>query len=171
MKPKTDFIFRRQLWYSFWKIKVGAKAVMKEIAKYTGCFVCGDNNEFGLKAKFYYKDGKAISECIARKHYEGYHNVYHGGITSTLLDEVMIKALLAQGIYVVTAEMTVKFHKMVEIGQKLLFEGKLERQKGRLYFTSGEAKTPEGKVVASATGKYLKVNEETREMLIESLER
>ncbi len=144
---------------------------MKEIAKYSGCFVCGDNNEFGLKAKFYYKDNKAITEWTARKHFEGYHNVYHGGITSTLLDEVMIKALLARDIYVVTVEMTIKFHKIVNIGQKLLFEGKLERQKGRLYFTSGEAKTSEGEVVASATGKYLQVNEETRELLLESLER
>ncbi len=144
---------------------------MKEIAKYSGCFICGDRNEFGLKAKFYFADGKAFTECVANRHYEGYKNIYHGGITSALLDEVMIKALLARDIYAMTVEMTVKFHKMVETGQQLHFQGELEKSKGRLYLTRGEARTSEGDLVASATGKYIAVKENVKTKLMESLER
>jgi uncharacterized protein (TIGR00369 family) len=144
---------------------------MKEIAKYSGCFVCGEKNSIGLKARFYFDDGRAVTELKADKQYEGYLNVFHGGITSTLLDEVMIKALLAQGYYTMTVELNIRFLKAVRTGQKLYFQGVLEKSKGRLFFTRGEARTEEGEIVASATGKYLKVNDELKIELLKSLER
>jgi uncharacterized protein (TIGR00369 family) len=143
---------------------------MQEIVKYSGCFVCGTRNDYGLKAKFFFKDGKAVTECSARREYEGYQDVFHGGITSTLLDEVMIKALLAQGIYAMTVEMNVKFRKIVRTGQKLHFEGELVRQRGRLYFTAGQVCTEDGDIAASATGKYLQVNDRLKSELLRSLE-
>jgi len=143
---------------------------MKEIARYSGCFVCGENNDCGLKVKFYYRDKKAYAEYATSRRFEGYQNVFHGGITSTLLDEVMIKALLAQNIMAMTVEMTVKFHKLVKIGEKLFLEGELEKQKGRLLLTSGRAMLADGEVVASATGKYLIVDENLKSELLKSLE-
>ncbi len=143
---------------------------MQEIARYSGCFICGQDNLCGLKARFYYIDGKAVTECVAEMQFEGYRRVYHGGITAALLDEVMIKALLAQDIFAMTVEMTVRYHQMVETGQKLLFEGRLEKSKGRLYLTVGEARTSEGVLVASAEGKYLEVKENIKAKLLESLE-
>lgn len=143
---------------------------MKEIARYSGCFVCGDNNDYGLKAKFYFKNDAAVTECTAQKRFEGYYNVYHGGITATLLDEVMIKGLLARDIFAMTVEINIKYHKLVSIGQKLFFEGKLDQKKGRLYLTTGQVKTENGDVVASATGKYLEVKSRLKEELLKSLE-
>jgi acyl-coenzyme A thioesterase PaaI-like protein len=143
---------------------------VKEILKYSGCFVCGEDNECGLKAKFYFDDGRAVTECIAERRYEGYFNIYHGGITATLLDEVMIKALLAKDIYAMTVELTVKYRKLVKTGQKLTFEGRLERQKGRLYLTTGEARIESGEVVASAAGKYIEVKPDLKSELMKSLE-
>lgn len=143
---------------------------MKEIAKYSGCFVCGENNEYGLQVKFFFNDGRATAECTARKQFEGYHNVFHGGITSTLLDEVMIKALLAQDIYAMTVELTVKFLRLVKTGERLYFEGELERRKGRLIFTRGEAHRENGEIIATATGKYLEVNDNLKSDLLKSLE-
>ena len=143
----------------------------KEIARYSRCFVCGEKNDIGLKAKFFLKDGKAVTEYVTDERFEGYQNVFHGGIISTLLDEVMIKALLAREIYSMTVEMTVKFHKIVNTGEKLFFEGELARQKGRLIFAKGSAKNEDGKIVASATGKYFKVNENLKKELLKSLEK
>ncbi|MCP4704718.1 MAG: PaaI family thioesterase [candidate division Zixibacteria bacterium] len=143
---------------------------MKEVAKYSGCFVCGEDNEIGLKAKFYHKDGKAITEYIANKRFEGYKDVFHGGILSTLLDEVMIKALIGLEIFTMTVEMTIKFHKIVKIGEKLLFEGEIDHQKSRMVYTKGVAKNEKGEIVATATGKYLKVNDKLKAELNKSLE-
>jgi acyl-coenzyme A thioesterase PaaI-like protein len=143
---------------------------MQEIVKYSGCFICGDNNDIGLKARFYFDGDKAYTETVAERRFEGYADIYHGGITSALLDEVMIKALLARDIYVMTVELTVRFRKPVYIGQKLLFEGALEKRQGRLYITTGEVRTGEGEVVATGSGKYIEVKANMKEQLQKSLE-
>lgn len=144
---------------------------MKEIAKYSGCFICGDQNQIGLKAKFFFSDGRAVTEYIAEKKFEGYFDIFHGGITSALLDEVMIKALLATGIYAMTVELNVRFLKAVHIGEKLKFEGFVEKSKRRLYFTRGEVKAESGEIVARASGKYLRVNDKLKFELSRSLKR
>lgn len=143
---------------------------MKEIAKYSGCFICGEKNSIGLKSRFYFTGEKAITDVVAEKQYEGYLGIYHGGITAALLDEVMIKALLAREIYALTVELTVRFQKAIRIGQKLHFEGYLELQKGRLFETRGKVMVESGDVVASASGKYLRVDGDMRMELMESLE-
>jgi len=143
---------------------------MKEVAKYSGCFVCGEDNEIGLKAKFFHENGRAVTEYITSRKFEGYKDVFHGGIISTLLDEVMIKALIGLNIFTMTVEMTVKFHKIVKIGERLTFEGEIDKQKSRMVFTKGTAKNEKGEKVASATGKYLIVNEKLKEELNRSLE-
>ncbi len=144
---------------------------MEEIAKYSGCFVCGADNECGLKARFYFDGDKAATEYAAERRFEGYHDIFHGGITAALMDEVMIKALLAQEIFVMTVELSVKYIKAIYIGQKITFEGRLEKGRGKLYITSGKAINDRGEVVAEATGKYLKVGREMNTKLKESLDR
>ncbi len=144
---------------------------MKEVARYTGCFVCGDRNDFGLRAKFYFDGAKAIAEYTAGRNFEGYSGVLHGGIIAALLDEVMIKALLAGEIFAMTVELNVRFHQAVLIGQKLKLEGIIVEQNGRLYQTTGSIKLENGEIVASSTGKYLKVRDKMKIKLLESLER
>ena len=143
---------------------------MKEIPEYRGCFVCGMKNEAGLKARFQYDGEQALTDVTAEIRFEGYKGIYHGGIISTLLDEVMIKAILAQDRVAVTAEMTVKFHQTVRTGEKLSFTGKVIRSKGRVFFTKGSARGEEGQLCASATGKYVEVKEKVRNELLSSLE-
>lgn len=144
---------------------------MNEIARYSGCFVCGQENVCGLKARFYFDNDRAVTEYVAERRFEGYHDIFHGGITATLMDEVMIKALLAQKVYVMTVELTVKFVKAIYIGQKIIFEGRLEKGRGRLFITSGKALNEKGEIVAEATGKYLEVGQELSNKLMESLDR
>lgn len=144
---------------------------MKEIVKYSRCFVCGDQNAHGLKARFFFDGEKATTTIAADKTFEGYHGIYHGGIIATLLDEVMIKAILADEIYAVTAEMTVRYHKPVEVGDQLHFSGRVVKSKGRMYFTEGEVVGDDGAKYASATGKYIKARPDMEARLVESLDR
>jgi acyl-coenzyme A thioesterase PaaI-like protein len=143
---------------------------MREVAKYKGCFVCGDDNQCGLKAHFYFDGVKVTTECEAERRFEGYANIYHGGITAALLDEVMIKALLAKEIFAMTVELTVRFHKAILIGQKLFLEGQLELQNGRLYIAKGKVRLENGEIAATAEGRYLKVKDEMKEQLLKSLD-
>ena len=143
---------------------------MKEVLKYPGCFVCGDLNQSGLKARFFYDGDRAICEVKADVRFEGYRGIYHGGIIATLLDEVMIKAILAVDSYAVTAEMTVRYRAPVRIGDQLRFVGTVVRRKGRVFLTEGEATVGPDQVVATATGKYIEARPEMREVLLQSIE-
>ena len=143
---------------------------MKEVLSYPGCFVCGGKNLHGLKAKFLYDGEKAFTEFIATESFEGYKGIFHGGIVASLLDEVMIKAILARDIFAVTAEMTVRYHHPIRTGERTRFVGKVVDAKGRLYSTEGEAVGEDGTVYASATGRYLEAKPELKNELLQSLE-
>ena len=101
------------------------QCVMKEVLRYPNCFVCGDLNPGGLKAKFFFDGQKAYTEITTDSRFEGYKGIYHGGVLSSLLDEIMIKAILANERFAVTAEMTVRFLLPVKIGEKLSITGSL----------------------------------------------
>ena len=143
---------------------------MKEIVKYSGCFICGGENDHGVKARFFFDGEKAVSEVTADEIFEGYRGIYHGGVISALLDEVMIKAILAQDVYAVTAEITVKFIRPVKTGERVKLTGKVTANKGRLYFTEGQAVDPEGKPFATATGKYIEARPDLKKILVQSID-
>ncbi len=145
---------------------------MKEIARYSHCFVCGDQNEVGLKAKFHFDESerKAVCSIIADEDYAGYKSIFHGGITATLLDEIMIKSMLAEGQFVVTAEMTVKFKSPVFTGETIRFEGWKTGQHGPLFLAAGKAVNQRGEVVAEAYGKYIRPGSGLADRLRESVE-
>jgi len=142
---------------------------MKEIVKYRHCFVCGDENHHGLQAKFYFDGTRAISRITATEMFEGYRGIYHGGILSAMLDEVMIKAILAEDIYAVTAELTVRFLKPVIVGCELEFTGRVTETKGRMYLTEGEVRDTDGNCYATATAKYIRAKPDLQAKLEESV--
>ena len=144
---------------------------MKEIVKYANCFVCGDKNDTGIKARFFFDGQQAICEVVAAENLEGYAGIYHGGIIATLLDEVMIKAILAGDHIAVTAEITVRYHKPVKVGQKLKFIGRIRKNRGRVFLTEGEVRGEDGRIVASASGKYVEAKAELKKILVRSIDR
>jgi len=81
---------------------------MREIAKYSGCFVCGDENPNGLQVRFFTDGEEAVAECTADPQFQGYKSIFHGGVVSAILDEIMAKAILAQEIYPLTAVLTAR---------------------------------------------------------------
>ena len=143
---------------------------MKEIVKYSRCFVCGDQNEHGLRARFFEDGDQVITDLVTEPSFEGYRGIYHGGIISTLLDEVMIKAILARDILAVTGEITVRFRQPIGIGVRLRLAGRIVRVKKRVYVTEGEAVGEDGTVFATAKGSYIEAPPELRSTLAESLE-
>lgn len=128
---------------------------MEEIVKYSGCFVCGDQNPHGLRIAFYSDNDEAVAAYVADGRYQGYKGIFHGGLVSTLLDEIMAKAVLARKRYCMTVEMTVRFRKAIPVGTPLRLVGRVTGDRGRLLETSGEIIGDDGTIFASATGKYL----------------
>ncbi|MBU8934196.1 MAG: PaaI family thioesterase [candidate division Zixibacteria bacterium] len=143
---------------------------MKEVAKYSHCFVCGDKNPDGLGARFFYDGSQVVTRVKATEQFEGYRGIYHGGLIATLLDEVMIKAVLAIDRFAVTAEMTVRFIQPVRVGDELTFSGRVVKSKGRVFLTEGEVRNDADEIYATATGKYIEAGEGLREDLMKSID-
>jgi len=52
------------------------------------CFGCAPSNKFGLQMQFYDEGDETVCEWQPKSHFQGYGNILHGGIISTLMDEV-----------------------------------------------------------------------------------
>ncbi len=160
--------------FFYWVVDDGACVAyvfaMKEIAKYSGCFVCGDDNDHGIKARFFWDGETATTESMAYAQFEGYKGIFHGGVLSTLLDEVMVKAIIASGHFAVTAEITVRFLVPLHTGDKFVCRGRIVEKKGRLFLTTAEAVGDDGTVYAKAEAKFLEAKSGLKDELTGSLD-
>lgn len=127
-----------------------------------GCFACGTANPIGLKLQFY-REGEAVCTDIAlEEHYEGWHNMVHGGIISTVLDEVMSWTIIVfKRVFFVTRKMEVKYLKPVQIGTPLTVKGRLVGDsRPPLISVRGEVFGPNGTLLARSRGEFVVVPEE-----------
>lgn len=120
------------------------------------CFVCGEKNPNGLNLTFSFREGKAAAEFILHKTYQGYKDIVHGGIISTLLDESMVKAALLQGIPVVTAEITIRFKNPLMVGEKAIVEAHITETNRKIIDTSATIKKLDGTLIAEGYAKLLR---------------
>ncbi len=120
------------------------------------CFVCGEKNPGGLHIPFSYNGEKVTAEFIPQKIHQGYKNIVHGGIISTLLDEAMVKAALLQGMPAVTAEMTVRFRNPLHVGEKIFVEASLSRTGRKILEASARVTKHDNTLVAESSAKLLR---------------
>ncbi len=124
------------------------------------CFVCGVKNSIGLKAKFYVsEDEETIALFEPRSEFQSYPGVLHGGISATILDETIGRAIMnkyGQNSFGVTIELNIKYKKPIPTDATLKVIGRITKDKGRIFEGTGEIYLPDGTVGASAIGKYLK---------------
>lgn len=121
------------------------------------CFACGEENPIGLKLEFEVRDGEYITHFTPQKEHQGYIGITHGGIVSTLLDEIMARFAWVEGRRIVTAEMNVRFKLPAKTGEELTVTGRIIGEDRRTVSCSAEARNPEGRIVAEATARMMKV--------------
>jgi uncharacterized protein (TIGR00369 family) len=122
------------------------------------CFACGRLNPCGLKLVFEEREDTYITHFTGEAHHQGYDGIMHGGIVSTLLDEIMARYIYAKGVTAVTARLEVRYLKPTPIGIPLLVKGRVIRHKGRIYETTGSIELPDGTVTAEGTAKVFVTN-------------
>lgn len=102
--------------------------ILESIPKLEGynCFACGTENPIGLNLSFYRQGEYICSDISLEKDYEGWENMAHGGIVSTLLDEVMSWTVIYfRRIFFVTRRMKIKYIKPVPLYRLLTVKGKM----------------------------------------------
>jgi len=128
------------------------------------CFVCGENNDFGLRAEFYETDKNELVAMITpSEQHQGYPGRMHGGIAATILDEIMARAITIgkdEQLWGVTLELKTKFRKPVPLGEELKVVGRVTNEGTRSFEGTAEIILPNGETAVSAEGKYIKLNTE-----------
>lgn len=124
------------------------------------CFVCGLDNPYGLKTRFYEtQDKEVIAEFSTLEGHQSYPGRLHGGVISAILDEAIGRAIFChegEGVWGVTITLTVNYKKPTPLGCPLRVIGRLTSNTSRIFEASGELLLPDGTVAATATGRYLK---------------
>jgi len=124
-------------------------------AVHRSCLVCGRACKCGLGLRFSVRDDGSVEAGFKCKEtLQGYENVLHGGVVSTLLDGAMTNCLFAHGIAAVTGEMTVRFRHPVRLHTALRVRARLTRFQPPLYLARAEI-IQNGRLMAAAVGKFV----------------
>ncbi len=121
------------------------------------CFACGTNNPIGLKLDFYRQGNSVCSDVILSRNHVGWQNMAHGGIISTLLDEIMSWTVIYfKKAFSVTRRMQVRYLKPVPVEEPLTVKGTITSD-GKSRSCNAEAilLDAKGKVLAKGEGEFV----------------
>lgn len=136
---------------------------MKVIKKQTNskmCIICGMENHAGVRAPFYeMENGSVISLFSFQDIHQSYPERTHGGLISTMLDEIIGRAIwvLEPDIWGVTIDINVKFRKPVPYNVKLKAYGKIIKNSKRFFTGVGYILDEEDHILAEGVANYLKL--------------
>lgn len=143
-----------------------------ELPHTAGCLVCGPGNSKGLRLQLFVdpETGIVQTRFAAKIEHIGFEGVTHGGVIATVLDEAMVWAATWAGKrFCLCGEMTVRFRQRAEVGQALVCSARVESARSKLIATAGEATDESGRVVATATGKYVPLSDEVNRRFVGTL--
>ena len=124
------------------------------------CFGCGRLNAHGLQLNLTTDpDGNGVRTAfVPASRTEGYTGVVHGGIITTVLDEVMAWSLYRHGIWAVTGQLTTRYRKPIALGEATTAIGCIVRDRGRVVEMRGEIRRDmDGVLLADATATFFRV--------------
>ena len=132
---------------------------MRTLPHTHSCFVCGESNVVGLNLRFE-TDGRIVhARFTPCAEHVGFKQVIHGGIISTLLDEIMVWACVVQTKrFAYCAELNVRFVKPVRPGEPITGTAELvENRRNKIFDARSELKNAAGEILAAGTGRYLPI--------------
>jgi len=126
------------------------------------CFGCSHKNPIGLNLSFELDGESIIAFWKPDERYQGFHQVLHGGIQATLLDEVagwVVQVICKTSG--VTSELSVKYHKPVYTNEKeLRLEAKILLYRSKVVDVEAKLFNSEGVVCTSALISYYLFSEQ-----------
>jgi uncharacterized protein (TIGR00369 family) len=125
------------------------------------CFGCSPDNENGLKMKFVDEGEYLTATWSPQGYFQGYQNVLHGGIQSTLMDEIASWYVYAKmGTAGVTSRLDIRYKKPVHVNKgDIRLQAKLIGKNHNLADIAVELFDADGKLCAIGQIQYFTFNE------------
>jgi uncharacterized protein (TIGR00369 family) len=140
--------------------QVTARKTLPSVRFDHACFGCGDDNPIGLHLHFSPTADGVTAAFVPRPAHQGFDNVIHGGIISTVLDEAMAWATTQAEVWAVTAELAVRFRNPLAVGEPATVTARVSEHRGRLVATASElTRDRDGATIATATATFVRVTD------------
>ncbi len=124
------------------------------------CFVCGIDNGYGLKSRFYELDtGEIMALFQPANEHQGYPGRLHGGVAAAILDETIGRAIMvstSDTVWGVTIDFSMRLKKPVPLDQEIRVVGRIVKEGKRFFEGSGEILLGDGSIAIVGQGRYLK---------------
>jgi uncharacterized protein (TIGR00369 family) len=132
------------------------------LPSYDGCYVCGQSHPRGLRVRFFADEEKRVyARFLPDASQTGYDDIVHGGVVSTLLDELIGWSVsLHHERLAYTAELTVRFVRPLKAGRRYLAVSSMGTGRGRCWEADGSIRDSSGEVCAKGHGKYFLLSPE-----------
>lgn len=125
------------------------------------CLVCGLENQFGLRARFFELDNRQLFATFqSGDHHQGYPQRLHGGVAASLLDEAIGRAIrmhYPEEVWGVTIELNTRYRQAIPIGETVRAVASVTEESRRHFEGHGKILLADGSVAAEAHGRYLKL--------------
>lgn len=118
------------------------------------------DNPASVKAMFYeLENGEVRGLFTFNEQHQSYPGRVHGGMITSMLDELIGRVMWVTepDTLAVTTSLDVKFRKPVPVNVPLRGAARIIQNSARGYVGQGEIYGPDGKVLASAEGRYCKL--------------
>jgi uncharacterized protein (TIGR00369 family) len=129
------------------------------------CFACSPDNPAGLYMEFYEDGDDIVSFWKPTMYTQGWVNTLHGGIQSTLMDElggwIIVRKLQTTGV---TSRLEIKLIKSIStLDPQLTIRGRITEQKRNAVFIETEIYNAQNELCANAKMVYFVASPERAE--------
>lgn len=129
------------------------------------CFGCAPDNEHGLRLEFFEDGDDVVATWKPESCYQGWLDTLHGGIQSTLMDElagwVVFRKLQTAGV---TSRLDARFLKSISTNEPFLtVRGRIKEQKRAAVFIETEIYDSKGELCTRADIVYFAMPKERAE--------
>ncbi len=120
------------------------------------CFGCSKNNQHGLQMDFFETEEEIIAEINVKDFHQGYFDILHGGIQSTILDEIACWVVYIKGKTAgVTSKLEVKYRNPILVTKGVITaKARLVELNRRVATVKAELYNNENKIGAEAEVQY-----------------
>jgi len=120
------------------------------------CFGCSPANPMGLQMEFFTEGDEVLCMWDPDEHFQGFHDVLHGGVQATMMDEIASWVVFVKlDTAGVTYQLTTRFRKPVLISKgSVTVRATLVRQQKRIAEIEVRLYDGEGTLCAESQANY-----------------
>lgn len=130
------------------------------------CFGCGPAHPIGFRLQFAIEGPETVARFTPNDLHQGPPGVMHGGLVSTLIDEVGAWAVIAhRRKFGFTTSLACRFHRAVRIGPEITCRAEIKKETSRLMDVSVQVHQS-GELAASGELRFVILGRAAAEKLI-----